>query len=129
METKPNKLHHGNNVRRLRQILNIKQDTIATELNISQQSWSLLEKKEIIEDETLEKISKVLGIPADVIKNFNEESAVNIIVSTFIANDTSSPCVYQQNNNPIEKITELYERLLKSEQEKCALLEKMINNK
>jgi len=126
METTINKVHHGLNVKRLREILDIKQDVIATELKISQQAMSKLEKKEVISDETLEKISKVLGVPFEVIKNFNNELAVNIIANTF--NDSSSSFVYQQNVNPIEKITELYERLLKSEQEKNVLLEKMIKN-
>jgi len=37
-------------------------DAIAAELKISQQAMSKLEKKEKIENETLEKISKVLGV-------------------------------------------------------------------
>ena len=124
METVSNIIHHGQNVRRLRDILNIKQESIAAELKISQQSFSNLEQKKIIDNDTLEKISQVLGIPVEVIKNFDEVSAVNIIANTF--NDSASSFVYKPTFNPTDKIVELYERLLKVEQEKNALLEKQL---
>jgi len=122
METTPYTVHHGRNVRRLREILNVKQETVAAELNISQQAMSKIEQKEKIEDETLEKISKVLGVPANAIKGFNDEAVIHVIANTF--NDSSSSIGYSYTFNSIEKITELYERLLKLEQEKYALLEK-----
>ena len=127
METTPHIVHHGHNVRRLREILNVKQEAIAAELNVSQQAMSKLEQKEKIENETLEKISKVLGIPSGVIKNFNEESAVNIIANTF--NDSSSSFVYKPSTNPIEKITELYERIIREKDAQIASLEKKLNEK
>ncbi|GHT34083.1 transcriptional regulator [Bacteroidia bacterium] len=128
METTiPYNVHHGRNIRRLREILNIKQDTIAAELNISQQAMSKLEQKEMIDDEVLERISNVLGISANAIKKFNDEAAINVIANTF--NDSSSLIGYNQTFNPIEKVTELYERLLKLEQEKTAWLEKLLKEK
>ena len=126
------KAHHGRNIRRLREILSIKQESIASELNISQQAMSKLEQRDEIDDEMLERISKVLGIPVNSIKNFNDEAAINIIASTFSEfsfNDSSSLVGYKQVFNPIEKITELYERVLKVEQEKSALLEKILKEK
>jgi transcriptional regulator with XRE-family HTH domain len=126
METTTHNVHHGRNIRRLREILNIKQDTIAAELKISQQMMSKLEQKNVIDDEMLEKVSKALNIPVDTVKNFNEETAVNIIANTF--NDSSSSVGYSYTFNPIEKITELYERLLKAEQDKVSWLEKMLKN-
>ena len=118
------KVHHGRNIRRLREILGVKQDSIALELNISQQAASKLEQKDEIDDETLEKVSKVLGVPASSIRNFNDEAAVNVIASTF--NDSSSLIGCNQIFNPIEKIVELYERVLKVEREKSALLEQVL---
>ena len=117
-------VHHGYNVRRLRELLSVKQEAIAAELKISQQAMSKLEKKEKIENETLEKISKVLGIPAGVIRSFNEESFVNIIANTF--NDSSSSVVYKPALNPIEKITELYERIIREKDAQIALLGKKL---
>ncbi|MDR0546371.1 MAG: transcriptional regulator, partial [Dysgonamonadaceae bacterium] len=64
----------------------------------------------------------------EAIKNFNDDTAVNVISNTF--NETSVlGCHYCQITfNPIEKVVELYERLVKTEREKNALLEKLVNN-
>ncbi|MDR0864574.1 MAG: helix-turn-helix transcriptional regulator [Candidatus Symbiothrix sp.] len=124
----PTTIHHGQNIKRLREMLGVKQETIATGLDMTQQAMSKLEQKEQIDDEILEKISKILNIPADAIKNFNDESAINVIANTINAANVASFC-HQPIFNPIEKIIELYERLLKTEQEKNALLEKMIDEK
>ncbi|MDR1369291.1 MAG: helix-turn-helix domain-containing protein [Dysgonamonadaceae bacterium] len=50
-------IHHGQNIKRLREMLGIKQETIAAELNISQQSMSKLEQKEDIGAEILTKVA------------------------------------------------------------------------
>ena len=54
----PEKVHQGRAVKRIREILQVKQETLASELGISQQSVSLLETKETIDPETLEQIAK-----------------------------------------------------------------------
>ena len=123
--TSYNIVHHGRNIKRLRDMLGVKQEAIAVELNITQQAMSKLEQKEQIEDEILKKAAKVLGIPVEAIKNFSDESAINVIANTF--NDTfhenSSFIGYKPTFNPIDKVIELYERMLKSEQEKAAIFE------
>jgi transcriptional regulator with XRE-family HTH domain len=125
-------LHEGRNVKRLREILGMKQDALAFELGLSQQAVSQLEQKEALDKELLEKISAVLKIPVEAIKNFDEEKAINIISNTF--NDQAINMNYQCNFNPLEKFIEqveknekLYEALLQSEREKVALLEKILN--
>lgn len=67
-------MHHGKNIKRLREILGVKQETIALGLNISQQAMSKLEQKD-----------------------------------------------------PIDKVIELYERLIKIEQENNSQLEKYLS--
>ena len=121
--------HYGNNIKRLREILGVKQESIAAELNISQQAVSDLEKKQVIHDDILEKVSKILKVPVDVIKHFNDEAVVNIIANTF--NDAAFfPCHSPQPIfNQIDKFMDLFERLLKMEQEKNALFEKMLQEK
>jgi transcriptional regulator with XRE-family HTH domain len=128
MKTTTYNVHHGRNIRRLREILNVKQDTIAAELKISQQMMSKLEQKNVIDEEMLEKVSKALNIPVDTVKNFNEESAVNIIANNTFNDSPSSVGYHNYTLNPIEKITELYERLLKAEQDKVIWIEKMLKN-
>jgi transcriptional regulator with XRE-family HTH domain len=124
-------LHEGRNVKRLREILGMKQDTLALELGLSQQAISQLEQKEALDKELLEKIAAVLKIPVEAIKNFDEEKAINIISNTF--NDQAVNMNYQCNFNPLEKFIEqveknekLYEALLQSEREKVELLKKMV---
>ena len=66
-------------------MLGIKQEGLAYELgeDWNQRKVSLLEQKEEIEEELLEKIAGVLKVPGDAIRNFDEEAAVNIIANTF----------------------------------------------
>jgi transcriptional regulator with XRE-family HTH domain len=119
-------IHEGRNVKRIREILGIKQDTLAMELGLSQQAVSPLEQKEALDKEMLEKIAAVLKVPAESIRNFNEETTVNFISSTFNHHDNSS--VYGHYTfNPVDKVVELYERILKEKDEKIALLEKLMN--
>ncbi|WP_242675545.1 helix-turn-helix domain-containing protein [Niastella koreensis] len=99
------KVHQGRAVKRIREILQVKQETLASELGISQQSVSLLETKETIAPETLEKIAEVLKVPMDAIKNFNEEAAINNIACNF--NDNSS-VNYKPVFNSMEKMVGIY---------------------
>ena len=118
------KIHEGRNVKRIREIMGIKQDTLALDLGLSQQSVSLLEQKETIDPELLDKISKVLKVPVEAIKNFDEAATVNYIANTFNGNSGN-----YMNFNPLDKVVELYERLLASEREKVELLEKVAGEK
>ena len=128
-------VHEGRNVKRIREMFGIKQDALAFDLGISQQAISLLEQREVLDKDMLEKIAKILKVPAEAFRHFSDEAAINFMASTF--NDNSSATV---NNNPvfnplekyleaIEEIKKLYERLLLVEREKIALLEKMIDKK
>ena len=121
-------IHHGNNIKRLREILGVKQDVLVAVLNITQQSISKLEKKALISDEILEKVANVLGIPVVAIKNYQDEIVVNIISNIF--NDDSLLTIHQPKiNQKIDKLIEMMEQLLKSEQEKNNLLEKILVEK
>ncbi len=128
--------HEGRNVKRLREILGIKQETLAAELGINQQKMSFWEQKEKIDDELMEQIAKALKVPVEAIRNFDDETAINIIATTFNSHDNSFATKCTFNINPIEhwvealkKNEELYERLLQSEREKVALLEKLVLDK
>jgi transcriptional regulator with XRE-family HTH domain len=123
------KIHEGHNVKRIREILGIKQDALAIQLGLSQQAISQLEQKETIDALTLDKVAGAFGVSVDAIKNFNEEATFNIISNTY--HDHSSSVNYQFN--PIEKIValyqekiELYERMLK---EKNELLQKLLDER
>ena len=127
-------IHEGRNVKRIREMLGIKQDALAIELgdDWNQKKISLLEQKETIEPPILEEVAKALKVPAEAIKNFDEERAINIIGNTVTTvNDNATGQLFQFNPtiNPIDKWIEaleenkkLYERLLESEREKVEIL-------
>lgn len=108
---------------RIRELRGMKQDLMAFELGVSQQTVSKIEQSEKIEDQLLEQIAKILGVSVEGIKNFSEESVFNIISNTF-TDSSSNNNNYLCTINPLEKIIELYERLLQSEREKVELLNK-----
>ncbi|MEN2400828.1 helix-turn-helix domain-containing protein [Flavobacterium sp. MC2016-06] len=130
------KIHQGRNVKRFREMLNIKQEALAYDLgeDWNQKKISLLEQKDVIEDNLLKQISAVLKIPVEAFQNFDEEQAINIISNTF--HDTQGLINYNPtfNNNPIEKLIQLheekialYERMLKEKDEMMQRLEKLLN--
>ncbi|MGN6493019.1 MAG: hypothetical protein ACTHLE_13555 [Agriterribacter sp.] len=93
------------------------------------QKISLLEQKQTIDAPLLAKISTALKIPVEAIQNFDEELAVNIISNTF--NDQANGYNYYPtfNFNPIEKMIELYERMLQQQKEMIEKLERLIERK
>lgn len=140
--TKTNhKVHEGRNVKRFREMLGIKQEALAVELERAcpeyiegtwnQQKISLLEQKETIDAPLLQQISAALKIPVEAIQNFDEEHAVNIISNTFTSNDTSTlnAVNIQPTFNPIDKMIELYERMLHQQREMIEKLEKLLEKK
>lgn len=128
------KIHQGRNVKRFREMLGIKQEVLAFDLDISQQKISQLEQKEIIENDLLQKISEVMKIPVEAFQNFDEEAAINIISNTFNNHDHSSPQFASVINNspsfhPLDKMVELYERIIQQQKEMIEKLENLIQDK
>lgn len=119
------KVHEGRNVKRFREMLGVKQEALATGLgdDWSQKKVSLLEQKETIEPEILDQVPKILKVSPEAIRSFSEEAA-NHFFNTFYDHSGFN---YQCTFNPLDKVLELYERLLASEKEKVALLEKKFN--
>src|SRR5882757_10496993 len=103
-------IHHGRNIKRFREMLGIKQEAFAYDMgeDWNQKRVSLLESKEKIDDALLEQVAKQLKVPAEAIKNFDEEAAINIIANTITNNDNSS--VYGNYTiNPVDKLMEVVE--------------------
>ncbi|UBZ10715.1 helix-turn-helix domain-containing protein [Leeuwenhoekiella palythoae] len=128
--TKPN--HIGRKIARIRELRGMKQEALAHELGISQQSVSHMEQSENVEEETLIKVSEVLKVSPEAIRHFSEEAVFNIINNTFQDNSAN-------NNNyfctidPVEKIValyeekeKLYERLVQAEKDKVSYLEALL---
>lgn len=137
------KVHHGRNIKRFRELFGLKQEALAIELgeDWSQKKVSRLEENEEVEEAVLAQVAKALKVPVEAIKNFDEQAAVTYF-NTF--NDSSasgtSSAYFSPNStfhiNPMEEYKhlleenkKLYERLLQSEKEKVALLEKVLEQR
>ena len=121
--------HIGRKIARIRELRGMKQETLAEELGISQQSVSALEKSETLEDKKLEEIAKALGVTKEGIENFSEESVLNIISNSFHDQSALNAILHQPTFNPIDKVVELYERLVQAEKDKVEYLEKLLGKK
>lgn len=108
-------IHIGRKIGRIRELRGIKQEALASELGISQQSISKIEQSEAVEEETLDKVAKALGVTAQTIKNFSEDAIINYFHDQSYFN-------YQCTFNPLDKVIELYERLLQAEKDKNNLI-------
>lgn len=146
-------VHHGNNIRRFRIEKNMNQETLSKLVNLSQSAVSKYELTKVIDDEMLQRFARALEIPVKYLKSMEDEQAV-IFENNTVNNSNSdnsqqsvsksesivNACLIESslssqdqdnrisNYNPIEKISELYDRLLKEKDEKYAALEQRLQN-
>lgn len=122
--------HIGRNISRIRELKDMKQEALAYAIGSSQQSISIIENSEIVDKEKLEKIAEALGVTVEAIENFSEENVFNYF-NTF--NESVSNSNFGHNNicnfNPLDKVIELYERLVQAEKDKVEYLEKLLKGK
>jgi transcriptional regulator with XRE-family HTH domain len=131
METKTGNKHMGRQVKRFREAIGMKQETLAKELGTSQQNISYYEKQEDIDDELFTQLAKGMGVNPEVLQDYNAEAPIFNIQEARENAQTG----YIYNFNPIEKIMEqsskieeLYRALLKSEQDKNEFLSNTNND-
>jgi len=72
--------------------------------------------------------AKILKVPQEAIKSFNEESVLNVISNTFNSHDTSTLNAVNHNCafNPLDKLMEAQEEIKKLHAEKEALYERLL---
>ena len=144
METeniKTKNVHQGANVRKLRQLVGMKQTTFGEMLGMNQQSVSRLEQKRVLEEDTLFKVANILHVAPDIIRNL-EENPTSIVIenNTFQTGSSNVGVVENQRDNivnhPVDQLmalnkeqASLYERMPTIEKEKNALLEKLLKEK
>ncbi len=138
------KVHHGRNIKRFRELFGINQDSLAFDLGSdwSKKKVSRLEEKEVIDDALLEQVAAILKVPAEAIKNFDEEKAIYNIQNNYEGNNNQGN-IEHYNVNPIEKLVEaidenkklseeikaLYTALLKEKDEKIELMQQLLKEK
>lgn len=124
METTTKPKHIGRNISRIRELRQMKQEALAQAIGVSQQTISAIENSESVDEEKLEQIATALGVSAETLKNFSEDAIFNYFNSFHDSSVNHGPynnCTF----NPLDKVIELYERLLEAEKEKNALLEQL----
>ena len=125
--SKPN--HIGRKISRIRELRDMKQEALAQALGTNQQAISASENSDTVDEEKLKAIAEVLGVSVEGIKNFSEEAVLNIIGNTLNDNSVINGNAYNCNFNPLDKVIELYERLVLAEKEKVEYLEKLLKGK
>ena len=132
-------MHLGRNIKKLREMLEIKQETLAKGLGSewTQKKISRLEDRPDVEEELLEQVAAIFKVPVDAIKNYDSEKAVSIISNIF--NDTASMFNegapfgsienYKCSFNPLDKMVELYERMISQQAEMIEKLERLLKEK
>jgi transcriptional regulator with XRE-family HTH domain len=130
MSTLSRPKHIGRNISRIRELRDMKQEALAQALGTSQQTVSAIENSETIDDTKLAEIAKALGVSAEAIKNYSDETILNVISSH--DNSTINTINIQPTFNPLDKVVELYEekeklyeRLIQAEKDKIEYLEKL----
>ena len=119
-------VHLGDNIRAIRELKGIKQETFAEMMGVTQAAISKLESTEKIDDERLKDIAEKLGVSTNTIKRFNAESALMYIENVNSYDSATGPTF---NINPLEKISELYERMLKEKVAEIQELRKRLGKK
>lgn len=133
MSTATKQNHIGRKISRIRELKDMKQEALAQALGTNQQSISAMENSETIDDAKLVEVAKALGVSVEAIKNFTEENMINYF-NSFYDNSTSTGINGMFNPthctfNPLDKVIELYERMLQAEKEKVEYLEKLLKEK
>lgn len=119
----------------MRELLGVKQEAIAEKLGVSQQAVSKIEQKEEVDEDTMTRVAKALGVSTESIKNLDEEATVYNIVTQKTMPGTPGKQDDQKLNllekwmEAMEEIKNLYQQLLKSEREKVALLQQLLGEK
>jgi len=127
MEVIAKRGNHGANARRWREWRNINQDVLAEQIGVSQATLSGYEKRDKLEPDILAKIAEALNIPVEAITEMEEGASINIVANTF--DNQSSAVNWCPTFNPIDKIVELYDKLLEAEKEKVAMLQEVLRDK
>lgn len=102
----------GNKIMKIRELKGYSQEYLSSKLGISQTALSKIESMitKKIDDSKFKDIAMALGVKEDDILNFNE--------SMIFYNCSQSGQIKTINNNPsLEKVQELYERIINQQKE------------
>lgn len=125
METSTN-IHHGHNVKRIREAKGIKQDALAKAMgnkDWNQQRVSYYEGQPLLEEDILQQFAQALDVDLDMIKNMPEAALISIVNNSFKDSSSLNAAQTQYFNHKAE---ELYERMLKDRDNQIQKLESRV---
>lgn len=95
------KIHHGQNIKRLREFLGLKQDALAFELgeNCNQKKVSLLEQKELVDPQIVSTIADFFQISEIALKQFDAKTVLQCIDNEFSNKKTFSDNMIEPLDN------------------------------
>ena len=133
--------HHGHAIKRFHHTLDIKQETLAVEMELSQALIFTYEQRKVLNDDVIERFAKALNVAHELIKEVEEDQVTLIIENNTFDKGCMAGIYYNDgdihnNSDPIEQILELnkektalFELMLELEKEKSALLEKLLEDR
>lgn len=100
----------GKNIKLLREVKGITQDDLAQRVGLHQSDISRLETKDHVEDDLLKRIADALEFPIEVFRIEDMDARISMVFQQ------SGNLGYVNNFSPVDKLAELYERIIKYEQ-------------
>jgi transcriptional regulator with XRE-family HTH domain len=124
--TKVKKLPIGKRVERARIVIGLTQKELATRLGgISKQAVSQLEQAEKLDNKRLEEVANALGVSTGFIEECNNETLL-FHIQNLRENEVAYSFNFHCTINPLDKVVELYERLLQNEHDQNEYLTKKL---
>lgn len=108
-------IHVGRNIQKFRLLRDKSQGDVAADLEellnrpVSQQFISDLENKEIVEDDLLEQIGKILRIEPTILKTMDWNAAINLVNCTFNDHANSAHTI-NQTIHPFDHLAEIFRK-------------------
>ena len=114
----------GYKIRKIREVKGFSQEYVSSKLGITQKSYSKIESGATkVDEEKLERIAAVLDVEKDVIKNFSEQFVFHSCAQF------AAGYINTNHINPLEKMQEVYEKLLSEKDARIKMLERLVKEK
>jgi transcriptional regulator with XRE-family HTH domain len=111
----------GTKIKKIRELKNLTQDYMAQQLNVSQSTYSRIEKDDgDLTITQLEQISRILEVKVEDLINFNEKFVFN----NYTANQANQGYIVN-NISPVEK--ELYEKHIHTLEKEVEYLKQLLD--
>jgi transcriptional regulator with XRE-family HTH domain len=106
--------HIGKNIFKVRTLLGVKQESLAYDLHLSQQTISTIERAKELKESAIKRIADALGVTVEAIINYNDQTIIEFLNAGGKKESHNSGISIKES----DLIFELYEKLLQSEREK-----------